>query len=144
MSSAHVAIAEALKDAINGFDLPKRVVARRRYPARKDRAEMVGLEVFVYPLGHTWEYKARDNSQTNDFAVQILIRFPLSVVAGEYDQEQMDGMIHFCEALIDAVADAGKMNGYPLVAGDQAVLVDPEQLDQQHVFYAPITFTYRG
>lgn len=142
MASLHVAIAEAVKDAINSASLPFDVTACREYPGSVNQQDVPGYpDVFVFPIGRTTEYLNRANNALHQFDVAVAVRARLNVTEGKYDQDQLDCLLDFCEDLEIAVRTAGAMAGRQLVSFEQDDLLDPDQLGD-HMFYTSLVFRY--
>lgn len=142
MPSKHVAIAEAVKDALNNATLAHDFIAERKYPGAIERTDVERLaDVFVFPVGHTWEYINRKITSQHEYAVQVVVRATIDVGSDEYDQDQIDDLLLLMEGIGDTLRDGGRMAGATLMSGTNDPIFDPEYLDK-HLFYAGLTFNY--
>lgn len=149
MANDHVAIAEAVKDSLNGASasLSRRVQAERNYSLIMSRSDSP-LRLVVLPQSDESinPSATRTPHSQHDYGIQVaLIEGGMMGDDGQFDVKKIDDLIFLMQEIKDHLRDAGKMAGATLIGITHSPIYDSEHLQGKgSEFRSAITFTYRG
>jgi hypothetical protein len=135
-----VAVAEAVKDALNAGTFSQPVTAERKYLPLFTLPDMKDLHVTVVPKGVTVSSLGRNRNQY-DYQVDVAVQKKLA----DEGPSDVDPLM----SLVEEVADFFRLKrlaGYPNAVWartENAPVYDPEHLKELRQFTSLLTFTFR-